>query len=33
MRKRKKLTNIEITEIIIKAVTAIAALIAAFKWW
>lgn len=32
-KKRKKPTTLEIVELIIKAVTAIATLIAAVKWW
>lgn len=32
-KKRKKPTTLEIVELTIKAVTAIATLIAAVKWW
>lgn len=32
-KQKKKPTNIEIAELVIKAVTAIASLIAALRWW
>lgn len=33
MKKKKNSTTIEIVELVIKAVVAIAALITAIKWW